>query len=402
MFASIARFAGRATAISSRSKSLLASPGISLLELRCHIRLVNNVQAPLNVSKQLSATPHAKMQLSQKNIPFKMADITSSAELDDTALNGPIDYITALPSKNIRTKLATALNIWFNLPTQQLNLLKEIVTDLHNSTLILDDIQDDSELRRGSPTTHRVFGSAQCINSATYMVVHATRRMNSTRSGHRELMGVFLDGLAELAKGQSWDLQWKFEARCPSIKEYMAMIDGKTGAMFVMLLRMMVVLAETEKQTQTQSETPSIQRLSWPLPDLERLMQLLGRLFQVRDDYQNLHDETYAKQKGFCEDLDEGKLSFPVIACCEADPSARASMLKLLRIKKQGQRVSEAQKMQMLRLILDSGALHRTWEVIQCLIEEIRAALAVVEERVGVRNSALRLILLLLSDVQAP
>jgi hypothetical protein len=77
-------------------------------------------------------------------------------------------------------------------------------------------------------------------------------------------------------------------------------------------------------------------------------------------------------------------------------------MLKLLSVKKQGKRVSKAQKIQMLRLILDSGALHRTWEVIQCLIEEIRAALVVVEEKVGVRNSALRLILLLLSDAQAP
>ncbi|KAL2846054.1 isoprenoid synthase domain-containing protein [Aspergillus pseudodeflectus] len=301
-----------------------------------------------------------------------MADITSSTELDDTALNGPIDYINALPSKNIRTKLVTALNTWFNLPTQQLIVIKEIITDLHNCSLILDDIQDDSELRRGSPTTHRVFGSAQCINSATYMVVHAAQRAHSTSLVYPDLMRVFLDGLAELAKGQSWDLQWKFEARCPSVQEYMAMIDGKTGAMFVMVLRMM------------------------------RLMQLLGRLFQVRDDYQNLRDETYAKQKGFCEDLDEGKLSFPVIACCEADPAARASMLKLLGTKKQGKRVSEAQKMQMLQLILDSGALHRTWELIQCLIDEIRAALGVVEKRLGARNSALRLIILLLIDVQAP
>jgi geranylgeranyl pyrophosphate synthase len=343
-----------------------------------------------------------------------MADITSSTELDDTALNGPIDYINALPSKNIRTKLVAALNTWLNLSPQQLTVIKDIITDLHNSSLILDDIQDDSELRRGSPTTHRVFGSAQCINSATYMVVHAAQRAHSASIVYPDLMPVFLDGLAELAKGQSWDLQWKFEARCPSVQEYMAMIDGKTGAMFVMLLRMMVVFApaktttqtqtqtETETQTQSQSATPTISVQSWPLSDLERLMQLLGRLFQVRDDYQNLRDETYAKQKGFCEDLDEGKISFPVIACCEADPSARASMLKLLGAKKQGKRVSEAQKMQMLRLILDSGALHRTWEVIQCLIEEIRTALGVVEERLGARNSALRLIILLLVDAQAP
>ncbi|KAL3445805.1 isoprenoid synthase domain-containing protein [Aspergillus insuetus] len=344
------------------------------------------------------------MQLSLKNIPLEMADITSSADLNETALSGPLNYIAALPSKNIRTKLATALNTWFNLPSSKLDFIKETVADLHNSTLILDDIQDDSELRRGSPTTHRVFGSAQCISSAMYMVVHAAQRVHNVGRDHPDFTNVFLDGLEELAKGQSWDLKWKYDAQCPSVQEYMAMIDGRTGAMFVMLLRMMVVLARphtTQTQNAASASTSTIPPRP-PLLDLERLMQLFGRLFQVRDDYQNLRDETYTKQKGFCEDLDEGKLSFPVIACCEADPSARASMLKLLSLKKQGKHVSEAQKMQMLRLILDSGALHRTWEVIQCLTEEIRVALGVVEDRVEVRNSALRLILLLLSDAQAP
>jgi geranylgeranyl pyrophosphate synthase len=357
-------------------------------------------------ARAISTTPHVKMHLSLKNIPLEMADITSSADLDETALNGPLDYIAALPSKNIRTKLATALDTWFNLPSSNLDFIKQIVADLHNSNLILDDIQDDSELRRGSPTTHRVFGSAQCINSATYMFVHVAQRVHNVGREHPDFTNVFLDGLAELAKGQSWDLKWKYDAKCPSVQEYMAMIDGKTGAMFIMLLRMMVVLARPDTQMQspalasTSASTSVIPR--WPLSDLERLMQLFGRLFQVRDDYQNLRDETYAQQKGFCEDLDEGKLSFPVIACCEADPSARASMLKLLGTKKRGKRVSKAQKMQMLRLILDSGALYRTWEVMQCLIEEIRVALGAVEEKVGVRNSALRLILLLLRDAQAP
>ncbi|KAL2834594.1 isoprenoid synthase domain-containing protein [Aspergillus pseudoustus] len=266
---------------------------------------------------------------SDNSIPSEMPNTTRSssdaATLDGTALMGPIKYITTLPSKNIRTKFASALNIWFNLATAKLNLLKEVITDLHNATLSLGDIQDESELRWGSPTTRRVFGSVQCINSPTYMFVHATQRIH----GEPELLHVSLDGLAELARGQSWDLKWKFDVRCPSVGEYMATVDGKT-------------------------------------------------LFQVRDDHQNLQDKAYAQQKGFCEDLDEGKLSFPVIACCDADPAALASMLKLLRDKKGRKRV------------------------IQGLIDDTRSALAVVEERLGVKNSALRLIVLLLSEVNAP
>lgn len=47
--------------------------------------------------------------------------------------------------------------------------------------------------------------------------------------------------------------------------------------------------------------------------DLTNLSNLLGQLFQIRDDYKNLKDPDYAKAKGFCEDLDEGKFSLMMI-----------------------------------------------------------------------------------------
>ena len=38
-----------------------------------------------------------------------------------------------------------------------------------HTTTRLDDIQDNSPMRRGSPSTHSVFGVSQTINAATYM-----------------------------------------------------------------------------------------------------------------------------------------------------------------------------------------------------------------------------------------
>lgn len=39
------------------------------------------------------------------------------------------------------------------------------------------------------------------------------------------------------------------------------------------------------------------------------LVDLLGIIFQIRDDYQNLQSDLYAKNKGFGEDITEGKFS---------------------------------------------------------------------------------------------
>lgn len=328
---------------------------------------------------------HASEDSPNRVLNPKSRVVSEKAHLDDSALIAPAQYIASLPSKNIRTMLVDALNVWFQLAPKELQVIKEIVTDLHNSTLILDDIQDDSPLRRGSPATHIIFGSAQCINTATYMVIEATRKLQ----GYPHIIAEFLNSLSQLALGQSWDLNWKHSAHCPSVPEYTTMIDGKTGAMFKMLVHMMAGL----------TSTPS----AWPLPELDRLTELLGRWFQVRDDYQNLRDDMYTEQKGFCEDLDEGKLSYPVILCCELDSTAREIILEsFLRDRQQGKPLAPAQKLKIIELIRSSGALFETWQTIQHLMKETQAALSVVEACIGIPNPPIRLVVHLLSEVCAP
>lgn len=43
------------------------------------------------------------------------------------------------------------------------------------------------------------------------------------------------------------------------------------------------------------------------------LIDALGLFFQIRDDYANLQSSDYADSKSYCEDLTEGKYSFPII-----------------------------------------------------------------------------------------
>ncbi len=63
---------------------------------------------------------------------------------------------------------------------------------------MLDDIQDSSELRRGKPATHIVFGPMQTINSAGYRFLDA---LNEVRKLYGEnCMAVFC-GKRSLALG---------------------------------------------------------------------------------------------------------------------------------------------------------------------------------------------------------
>lgn len=71
--------------------------------------------------------------------------------------------------------------------------------------------------------------------------------------------------------------------------------------------------------------------------DYVPLVNLISIYFQIRDDYMNLQSaevsprecadgvsltrRQYKDNKGFCEDLTEGKFSFPVVHGIRADPS---------------------------------------------------------------------------------
>lgn len=87
----------------------------------------------------------------------------------------PYSYITANPGKEIRGKLIESFNYWLNVPKDKLAVINRVVGLLHNGSLLyvfslcrtpvsadsspvyrIDDIEDDSQLRRGIPGWSRL------------------------------------------------------------------------------------------------------------------------------------------------------------------------------------------------------------------------------------------------------
>lgn len=295
---------------------------------------------------------------------------SNTANLDYSAVLGPVHYIESMPSKSIRSKLIDALNIWFELPDTTLSTIKATINDVHNSTLILDDIQDSSPLRRAFAAAHTVFGASQCVNSATYMVVRAASTINAYQDQNAQIMQIFFEGLEALSIGQSWDLEWRTTGHCPSTSEYMAMVDGKTGAMFRLAIQLMHGLS-----------TGSNAALGNILDS--GIAETLGRYYQIRDDYQNLQDGVYTSQKGFCEDLDEGKLSYPFTVCCERDSDTRKILMGIFRQKSAGKPLPRTVKLQILEMFRRAGAFQQTWEVLDGLQRDIEIAVSELEASIG-------------------
>ncbi len=73
--------------------------------------------------------------------------------------------------------------MWFKVSPDETAVIKKVVNLLHGASLMLDDIEDSSDLRRGKPATHTVFGPMQTINSAGYRFLDA---LNEVRKLHGE------------------------------------------------------------------------------------------------------------------------------------------------------------------------------------------------------------------------
>ncbi|KAF6024676.1 GGPS1 [Bugula neritina] len=220
-------------------------------------------------------------------------------QLEDQVLLGPYDYITQIPGKQIRTKLAVAFNYWLKIPEDVILKIGEVTQMLHNASLLIDDIEDSSTLRRGVPVAHHIYGTPTTLNSANYVYFLGLQKLLAL--GKPGCAEVFTEQLLELHKGQGMDIYWRDSYICPSEEQYKLMVKRKTGGLFGLAIRLMQLFSESQI-------------------DLSQVTEFLGLYFQIRDDYANLCSTEYEQNKSYCEDLTEGKFSFPIIYAINSHP----------------------------------------------------------------------------------
>ncbi|CEG76142.1 Putative Geranylgeranyl pyrophosphate synthase [Rhizopus microsporus] len=78
----------------------------------------------------------------------------------------PFRYLCANPGKDIRSKMIEAFDAWLQVPKEDLKVITKVIEMLHSASLLIDDVEDDSVLRRGVPAAHHIYGVPQTINCA--------------------------------------------------------------------------------------------------------------------------------------------------------------------------------------------------------------------------------------------
>lgn len=288
----------------------------------------------------------------------KYRDATWSSD-KDAILLGPYEYLIATPGKDIRKQFITAFNTFLHVPDESLAIITKVITMLHTASLLVDDVEDSSELRRGIPVAHNIFGVAQTINSANYVYFLALQEVSKLQNP--AAISLFTKELLNLHRGQGMDLFWRDTLTCPSEDDYLEMVGNKTGGLFRLAVKLM------------QAESPVS-----PSIDCVPLVNLMGIIFQICDDYLNLSSSSYTRNKGLCEDLTEGKFSFPIIHSVRSNPDN----LQLINILKQKTRDEEVKRYAM-KFMESTGSFEYTRNTIRELKAKARGLIDELDQGKG-------------------
>ncbi|KAK5124635.1 hypothetical protein LTR85_001348 [Meristemomyces frigidus] len=331
----------------------------------------------------------------------------------ENILKGPFDYLEAHPGKDIRAQLITAFNAWLRVPPASLAIITSIIGMLHTASLLIDDVEDSSTLRRGVPAAHKIFGEAQTINSANYVYFCALQELLKLPSAHQPgangaggVVAVYAEELLNLHRGQGMDLFWRDTLTCPSEDDYLEMVGNKTGGLFRLAIKLMCAESPSHNNNgrrrseeegdglpnsgphdpdgllQTSSTAHSHQQRSEEKTDYIPLANTIGLLFQILDDYRNLSDSSYTANKGLCEDLTEGKFSFPVIHSIRADPRD----LTIINVLRQKTRDEEVKRFAVGYMEGRTGSFAYTRRVLRGLTKRALGLVGEVEGSVGARG----------------
>ena len=252
--------------------------------------------------------------------------------------------------------------------------LAPLVEFVHTASLIHDDIEDSSDTRRGKPAAHITYGVDAALNAASWLYFEASvciDRLAASPEVKAQLYALYANEVRRLHLGQAADILWhKNRELFPSIEEYSAMVQNKTGTLASLAAKIGTLAGggtdeEIERAGKTAAE--------------------IGEAFQILDDVQNLTTGNPGKKRG--DDIVEGKKSLPVLLHIEAHPEDRSRIARFFAGAHDGGIDSPAVEA-CISLIERSGAVDKAFEKGKTLVREKSAELAALYSTQGEDTTA--------------
>ncbi|GMO50360.1 MAG: polyprenyl synthetase family protein [Termitinemataceae bacterium] len=194
----------------------------------------------------------------------------------------------------------------------------------HNASLIHDDIEDSSDMRRGKPAIHKIYGLDTAINSGTFLYflpLICIDHWEATPDFKLKLYKLWSQNMRRLHLGQSLDITWhKDRSFFPTIEQYFEMCALKTGV----LAKFAVLCGSLVAQSTIKIAIPA--DFYDKTTKLANAAEKMGVAFQILDDVKNIRAGVAGKT--FADDIVEGKKSLPVLVFVTASGNKLTAIMR--------------------------------------------------------------------------
>lgn len=288
----------------------------------------------------------------------------------------PVTYYKRMKGKNTRSILSEYIGRIYKIPPEYILFIKRICNDCHNASLVIDDIQDNSECRRGQPSAHIVYGIPFALNAgylSAFKILHTLpyelkerfqeNQYTQSEEFRENMLVCATKSIYYMHIGQGLDIYWSTYKITPSMHEYFDMVEKKTGVLFTSVNEFCSII-----------QPNSISKLE--TQNIHHGLKLLSYFFQIRDDYINITDPDVWKQKTICEDFDESKQTYMIVLFYHDSRIPKGVKNEFFSLFYQTNK-SKRNKLRLLRILHENEVLSRTYKYLLSTIEELKTTLRI-------------------------
>jgi len=237
---------------------------------------------------------------------------------------------------------------------------------------MIDDVEDNSYLRRGKKATHLLFGVDVAVNAANAMyylplvTLFNSNTLGAEKKAH--IYDVYAREMLKLSIGQATDIRWHNAQSNVNESQYLQMCSYKTGSLSRLAIQLGGILGGASlEQLNTFSDFGTS----------------LGVAFQIQDDILNLKPggEKWGKEIG--DDINEGKITLIIINALKSlKDNKKQKLLEILQKENNSkEEISEA-----ISIIAESDAIKYSKELAKNIVLENWANLEKVLDESDAKN----------------
>ncbi|MEE4638460.1 MAG: polyprenyl synthetase family protein [Wenzhouxiangella sp.] len=235
--------------------------------------------------------------------------------------------------------------------------LAVVIEFIHTATLLHDDVIDESGLRRGRETAHRIWGNAASVLVGDFLYSRSFQLMVELE--RLTIMRILADTTNTIAEGEVLQLMQMGNLDLTE-QDYFRVISDKTACLFAASARLGGVIADCDPTTCEQ---------------LERFGLLLGQAFQIADDVLDYQADSDQLGKNLGDDLAEGKVTLPLILALQRAGQEDAARLRSVISGDHEDGLGQAR-----RILESTGALELSLDRARTLAREAEEALVVLPD----------------------